>query len=361
MLRYGRDYGRWNSQGRYDWERPGGYGHGIGGPQNDSWGAPRGNLPGEGPWMGDTPGGNFGSRYDLDSMAFEGGQQGGYGSDYYGGRGGYGGTGWPGQGGGQFGGRDAGYGGGYGGGGYEGGMGYGRHSGRGGYGGYESGMEDVGERGGRRSGGESMRAADIMTEQPEAVSPEATLAEVAQKMRDLDVGIIPVVDSEQNRRLRGVITDRDITIRATAEGKDARSTKVSEVMTTDVETVNKNDRVRSVLEVMQRERVKRVPVTDREGRLVGIIAEADLLLEYEGREEERMVEDTLERVYEPSRTVRGGAPGRGGGGQGNRTSRPAEEEATGGSRGSSGARASNTGTTGSRTGAQRKGAQDTQE
>jgi CBS domain-containing protein len=241
--------------------------------------------------------------YDFDyGGGFGSGYGGGYGGDYFAGRGGYGG--WAPRGP-QGGGWETGYGTGY---------------------SYESGMEDIGERGGRRSGneGSNMRAADIMTEEPETVSPDTTLAEVAQKMRDLDVGIIPVVENDQSRRLRGVVTDRDITIRATAEGKDARSTRVSEVMTMEVGTVNKNDRVRDVLEVMRRERVKRVPVTDREGRLVGIIAEADLLVEYEGAEQDRTVENTLERVYEPSRPNRGAMRGRGAG-QGERPSRNREE------------------------------------
>ena len=302
MLRYGRDYGRWNGQGRYDWERPNGYGHPYGGPRNDNWGVPRQNFGGEGAWVDE---GGFGGQplrpgYDFDfGGGFGSGYGGGYGADYFAGRGGYGG--WSGRG--QQAGWETGYGTGY---------------------SYESG-EDFGDRGGSRSGGgNNMRAADIMTEEPETVSPDTTLAEVAQKMRDLDVGIIPVVDGDQSRRLRGVVTDRDITIRATAEGKDARSTRVSEVMTMEVETVNKNDRVRDVLEVMRRERVKRVPVTDREGRLVGIIAEADLLVDYEGSEQDRTVESTLERVYQPDRG-RGAMRARGGGGQSDRSARPREE------------------------------------
>jgi CBS domain-containing protein len=310
MLRYGRDYGRWNGQGRYDWDRPGGYGPGYGGPRGDSWGTSNWqSFPSEGGgWMGDAPSGQgqgLRAGYDFDyGGGFGSGYSSGYGADYFTGRGGYPNPGWSGRGGPQQGGWDNGYGNGY-------------------PGGYEGRMD---EQGGRRPGGEGsgMRAADIMTEEPEAVSPETTLAEVAQKMRDLDVGIIPVVENDQSRRLRGVVTDRDITIRATAEGKDARSTRVSEVMTSDVETVNKNDRVRDVLEVMRRERVKRVPVTDREGRLVGIIAEADLLVDYEGGEQERSLENTLERVYDPSRGPRPAMRGRGTG-QAERPARNREE------------------------------------
>lgn len=277
MLRYGRDYGRWNGQGRYDWDRPGGYGPGLGGPRSDDWGVPRHSFPGEGAWMGDAT--HLQPGYDYDYGGGFGSGYSGYGGDYFSGRGGHGR------------GREPGYG--------------------FGYGGYEGRMQEFG--GGRRgeSAGAGMRAADIMTDNPEVVSPDTPLSEVAQKMRDLDVGIIPVVDDAQSRRLRGVITDRDITIRATAEGKDARETRVSEVMTPRVQSVNKNDSVRNVLSLMQREQVKRVPVTDREGRLVGIIAEADLLNDYEGYEEDRLVEETLERVYDtqPSRGQREGRSG----------------------------------------------------
>jgi CBS domain-containing protein len=145
-----------------------------------------------------------------------------------------------------------------------------------------------------------------MTENPHAVTPDATLSEVAQKMRDLDVGIIPVVESDENRRLRGVITDRDITLRAVAEGKGGDA-KVSECMTERVRAVNKNDSIQDVMWVMRREQVRRVPVTDREGRLVGIIAQADLAVDYASDDASRETEvgETLERISEPARPVRG--------------------------------------------------------
>jgi CBS domain-containing protein len=197
--------------------------------------------------------------------------------------------------------------------------GYGSPRGRGGYGGGYGGYEGGYERGypgghgyGRQSAGEwrgSMRsrASELMTENPEVVTPDATLNEVALKMKDLDVGIIPVVDSLENRRLRGVITDRDIAVRAVAEGRDGKA-KVSDCMTAHVETVNKNDSVDRVLELMEREQVRRVPVTDRDGRIVGIIAQADLAVEYgEGRPHaERQVQHAIERISEPARPQRHG-------------------------------------------------------
>ena len=154
-----------------------------------------------------------------------------------------------------------------------------------------------------------------MTENPETVTPDASLADAARKMRDLNVGIIPVVESDQNRRLRGVITDRDIAIRAVAEGKDASSTRVSDVMTSNVETCNKNDSVQDVLQLMEREQVRRVPITDREGRLVGIVAQADVATDLDSDQGSRRVADTLERISEPGRPgMTRGTQSRGGGG-----------------------------------------------
>jgi len=159
-----------------------------------------------------------------------------------------------------------------------------------------------------RSAADELCACDIMTENPEAVTPDATLAEVARRMRDLDVGIIPVVDSLDRCTLRGVITDRDIAVRAAAEGRDMMTVTAGDYMTRDVETVREGDTVRDVFTVMKKDRVRRVPVTDESGRLVGIIAQADLAVDYAGLDEQREleVEEVIERISEPGRFRSGG-------------------------------------------------------
>lgn len=146
-----------------------------------------------------------------------------------------------------------------------------------------------------------IRAADIMTEDPQAVTAGATIAEVARLMADLDVGVLPVVEDEDARWLRGVITDRDIVVRALSRGMGP-DTPVGECMTEGVCTVNQAAPVRTVMDVMRRERVRRVPVTDGDGRLVGIIAQADLSVHYAGLDEqrEREVEEVVERISEPA-------------------------------------------------------------
>lgn len=355
MARYGRDFGRdrWSGGGGYG--QGGGFNRGeYGGMGSDAsygggsqaYGGQSGFGTGGGAYDNDFSAGGYGG-YGMGGAQYGGGQnRGGYGSDsgFSGGGGGYSGGGY--SGGGYSGGSESGRGGGYGYGGGSGGMsggqgyggggfsgggytGAGGYAGAGGYGGYGtggfSGGRDMGGAygGSGLGGGDEMRrlrAADIMTDNPETVTPDTSLADAARKMRDLDVGIIPVVDGEGSNRLRGVLTDRDIAIRAVAEGKDGQSTRVMEVMTTQVETCNKNDSLRDVMSVMEREQVRRVPVTDREGRLVGIIAQADMALDLDSPQGQRRFADTVEQISEPGNPRRPwggrGSQGRGGGGGG---------------------------------------------
>jgi CBS domain-containing protein len=160
-----------------------------------------------------------------------------------------------------------------------------------------------GQDGGEQRGGsdsDRIRAWQIMTEDPTAVTADTTLAVAAQLMRELDVGVIPVVDDDEGGRLVGVITDRDMVVRALADGKDGKAT-VGDHMTAEVTTVAPGDSVHDVLDVMKHERVRRVPVTDADGRLVGIISQADLAVSYAGLDIEREaeVEEAIERISEP--------------------------------------------------------------
>jgi CBS domain-containing protein len=140
---------------------------------------------------------------------------------------------------------------------------------------------------------------------------DSTLAEVARKMLDEDTGIIPVVEPNeaaagsaegQHRvpfgaaaggRLVGLITDRDIVVRALAEGRDPREVRAEEVMTTDIHTALPNDRVIEVIRLMGDKQVRRVPVVDREGNLRGIISMADVALETQA---DRELADALEEI-----------------------------------------------------------------
>lgn len=148
-----------------------------------------------------------------------------------------------------------------------------------------------------------MKARELMTENPECVSEQDTVERAAQLMRELNVGLIPVVDDASSRRLRGVITDRDITIRHVAEGHESRNCKVSEAMTRErLYTVTPEDDSRTVMARMKEGQVRRVPVVDND-RIVGIIAQADLAVETPDSEA-REVERTVEKISEPARPER---------------------------------------------------------
>jgi CBS domain-containing protein len=153
-----------------------------------------------------------------------------------------------------------------------------------------------------------------MTRDVTVATRETSLQEVATMMRDEDTGVIPVVErgaaeatngeggngrggadgrAQGNGKLVGLITDRDIAIRAVAEGKDVRSTRAEEVMTTDIHSAQPNDRVIDVIRKMGDKQVRRIPVVDNDGNLRGIISMADVALE---TEEDRELADALEEI-----------------------------------------------------------------
>lgn len=133
--------------------------------------------------------------------------------------------------------------------------------------------------------------AEVMTPDVEVLRPDETLRDAARAMADLDVGSLPVCDG---RRLLGMITDRDITIRAVAEGKSA-DIPVSEVMTDDVVWCVDTDSVDEVLQQMADAQIRRIPVVDADRQLVGIVALGDIALE-----EDDDVDETLRDISMPS-------------------------------------------------------------
>ena len=141
-----------------------------------------------------------------------------------------------------------------------------------------------------------MKAREIMTANPRTVTPDTNLPEVARLMQQEDVGIVPVVDGG-SQSLVGVVTDRDIAIRVVAEGRDPSSVRVSEIMSTNVRTCREDDDVDQVMDVMGQEQVRRIPIVDDRGSLVGIIAQADVVREANDHKAER----TVEQISQPNR------------------------------------------------------------
>ena len=142
-----------------------------------------------------------------------------------------------------------------------------------------------------------MKAQDIMSKNPTCVTPDTTLADAARLMKNENIGIVPVVESTSSRRLVGVVTDRDIAIRAVAEGRDGVTTSVGHVMSANVRTTTVDKSVDDVMDLMGEEQVRRVPVVDDRGVLVGIISQADIVL---NAKDNKRAEKTVEQISRPS-------------------------------------------------------------
>jgi CBS domain-containing protein len=143
-----------------------------------------------------------------------------------------------------------------------------------------------------------MQVRDVMTRHVDVIGPSTPLEEAAQKMRTLDVGSLPVCDGE---RLVGMLTDRDITVRATAEGYDAGLTRARDVMTEDLKYCFEDEDVRNAAEIMERAQIRRLVVIDRNKRLCGIVSLGDLAITPETRD---AAEEALEEISQPAGTHR---------------------------------------------------------
>jgi CBS domain-containing protein len=128
---------------------------------------------------------------------------------------------------------------------------------------------------------------ELMTENPKTVSSDATVVEATRVMRDDDVGLVPVVDGD---RLVGTVTDRDIAIRVVAEERDANSTAVREIASTDLVTIDPEQDLDEALRLMAQHQVRRLPVVEEDGRLVGIVAQADVARHGDDSETGQVVE-----------------------------------------------------------------------
>ena len=114
---------------------------------------------------------------------------------------------------------------------------------------------------------------DLMTKNPCSIDADKPVAYAAKMMRDEDVGLAPIVEGQ---KLIGTLTDRDIAIRVVAEGKDPQTTTVREVATTSVVTVDPDQDLDEALRLMAKNQVRRLPVVEEDGKLAGVVAQADV-------------------------------------------------------------------------------------
>jgi CBS domain-containing protein len=125
-----------------------------------------------------------------------------------------------------------------------------------------------------------MKVSEIMTREVETVTPDTTLQQAAKLMARVDAGALPILD---NDRLSGIITDRDIAVRAVGEGRDPATTKVRDIMSAQVKHVSEDDNVEEVADLMAELQVRRLPVVNRERRVVGIVSLGDIAREKRAR------------------------------------------------------------------------------
>ena len=140
-----------------------------------------------------------------------------------------------------------------------------------------------------------MLVKDIMTKNPACCTAEASLQEVAKMMDDNDCGCIPVVESQANKKPIGMITDRDITIRTVAQGKNPLDLTAADAMSNDAVTVTPDMSVEDCCNKMEDNQIRRIAVVDENGSCCGMVAQADIALETGNRKTADLVQEVSEK------------------------------------------------------------------
>jgi CBS domain-containing protein len=144
------------------------------------------------------------------------------------------------------------------------------------------------------------KCGEVMTREPACCEPGDSIQRAAQVMKTEDVGSLPVVESQSNRTLVGIVTDRDLVVKVVAEGRSPQNASVRDAMTQNPVTVREDDDVNRALSAMADRKVRRLPVVDAEGRLAGIIAQADIATRLH---RDKATGDLVEAISEPQ-TIR---------------------------------------------------------
>lgn len=142
-----------------------------------------------------------------------------------------------------------------------------------------------------------MKCNEVMTSNPRFCLTTDTVFAAAQLMKSEDVGPIPIVTSDDSKELVGIVTDRDLVLKVVAMGLDPGTTRLADVMSTDLLTCRDSDDADKAIELMQENQVRRIPVVDDKGRLVGIISQADVATRIDDNEK------TAETVEEISKAA----------------------------------------------------------
>jgi len=132
------------------------------------------------------------------------------------------------------------------------------------------------------------KISDLMSPNPCAIEAAKPVAYAAKMMKDENVGLAPIVEGD---RLVGTLTDRDIVTRVVAEGGDPQSVTVREVASTNLVTIDPQGKLEEALQLMARNQIRRLPVVEQDGRLVGVVAQADIAREAKEKQTGALVEE----------------------------------------------------------------------
>jgi CBS domain-containing protein len=122
---------------------------------------------------------------------------------------------------------------------------------------------------------------EVMTKNPVCCLPGDMAVKAAELMRNDHIGSIPVIENGQTKKLVGILTDRDLTLKIVAEGLDAKSTKVETVMTRKVVTCSAEDDLQKAVDAMSKYQLRRIPIVDDDNKILGIIAQADVAIHFD--------------------------------------------------------------------------------
>ena len=123
-----------------------------------------------------------------------------------------------------------------------------------------------------------MNCREVMTGNPVCCLPTDTVSQAARIMRREDVGPVPVVNDDQHKLLIGIVTDRDLALKVVAESRDSNNTRVSDVMTSTIIACRESDDASTAIKAMEEHHIRRIPVVNEEGKIVGIISQADVAI-----------------------------------------------------------------------------------
>jgi CBS domain-containing protein len=140
------------------------------------------------------------------------------------------------------------------------------------------------------------KASDVMTREPACCEPGESITRVAALMKRENVGSVPVVDGHETRQLVGIVTDRDIVVNVLADSRDIQRATVRDAMTSNPASVRENDDIEKAVKLMADRQVRRMPVVDGSGKLVGIIAQADVATRVD---KDQMTGQLVEAISEP--------------------------------------------------------------